>query len=369
MTTVDTSIPVGGPPADPEQAAEELAGRIFEAGLAAVELATVHLGDRLGLYRALADNGPLTAADLARVAGIAPRYATEWLEQQACAGILAVDDPANESDRRRYTLPAGCEAVLLDPESPAYVLPLADLSQIIPPVMSSLVGAYRTGAGVPYADYGFHDIQAALNRPVFRTLLADEWIPAIPDVHARLRDGGRAIEFGCGEGWAAIAIAAGYPTATVAGFDLDDASIAAARRHAAEAGAADRVQFEVADVAGLPADDRYDVAFCFEMLHDLARPVEALQVARRLTAGGPVIVMDERVGDRFTAPGDPLERFFYGASVLHCLPVGMAEQPSAATGTVMRPDTLRRYAREAGFTDISELDIEHPMFRFYRLQG
>jgi len=354
-----------------DPAAEQLAGRIFEAGLAALELATIHLGDRLGLYRALADNGPLTAPGLAEVAGIAPRYATEWLEQQASAGIVAVNDPAITADRRRYTLPAGCEAVLLDPVSPGYVLPLADLSQIIPPVMTSLVQAYRSGDGVPYRDYGFHDIQAALNRPDFSTLLAGEWIPAIPDVDARLRDGGRAVEFGCGEGWAAIGIAIGYPTATVTGFDLDDASIAAARRHAADAGVDDRVRFEVADVAALSAEGGYDVVFCFEMLHDLAHPVAALQAARRLTGDGaaPVIIMDERAAETFSAPADPIQRFFYAASVLHCLPVGRCAEHSAQTGTVMRPDTLRRYGHDAGFTEVTVLPIEHDMFRFYRLEG
>lgn len=359
-------------PDDPEQAAEALAGRLFEAGLAAVELATVHLGDRLGLYRTLADRGPLTPPALADAAGIAPRYATEWLEQQASAGLLAVDDAAAGPDERRYRLPAGHDAVLLDPQSPAYVLPLADLAQVISPMMPALVAAFRGGGGVPYADYGFHDIQAALNRPVFDSLLASEWIPAVPDVDRMLRAGGRAVEFGCGEGWAAIAIAAGYPNATVDGYDLDEASIDAARRHADQAGVADRVRFEVADVAtiadGLPGSE-YDVAFCFEMLHDLARPVAALQSAHRLTGGGPVIVMDERVADGFVAPGDPVERFFYAASVLHCLPVGLAEQPSAGTGTVMRPATLRRYADEAGFAETSVIDIEHPMFRFYRLDG
>lgn len=353
-----------------EAAAEALAGRIFEAGLGAIELATIRLGGRLGLYRALADAGPCTPPALAAAAGIGARYAREWLEQQAVAGLLLVDDAAAGADDRRYRLPEGGAAVLLDPESLAYTLPLADLPETIDRVMPALEQAYRTGGGVHYSEYGFHDVQAALNRPVFRGLLGSEWIPSIPDVDARLRAGGRAVEFGCGEGWAAISIAAAYPEAQVDGYDLDDASIAAARRHADQAAVADRVRFEVIDVAADTLDGSYDVAFCFEMVHDLARPVQALQVARRLTGGtGPVIVMDEQVADEFTAPSNPFERFFYGASVLHCLPVGMAEQPSAATGTVMRPSTLRRYAAEAGFTEVTDLPIEHPMFRFYRLEG
>jgi 2-polyprenyl-3-methyl-5-hydroxy-6-metoxy-1,4-benzoquinol methylase len=257
--------------------------------------------------------------------------------------------------------------VLLDPESPAYLAPLGDFLECLGRVFPTLVEAYRNGAGVPYADYGIQDAQAAFNRPAFTGLLVQEWLPAIPDLHERLRGDARVAELGCGEGWAAIALARGYPNLRIDGFDADDVSIAAARRNAAETGVADRARFEVADVTSADLSGRYDAVFAFEMVHDLARPVDALRTARRL-ASGPVIVMDERAADRFTAPADPIERFLYGASVLHCLPVGRTDDHSAATGTMLRPDILRRYAEEAGFATVEVLPIEHDMFRFYRLE-
>jgi 2-polyprenyl-3-methyl-5-hydroxy-6-metoxy-1,4-benzoquinol methylase len=153
----------------------------------------------------------------------------------------------------------------------------------------------------------------------------------------------------------------------VDGYDLDAPSIELARTNAAEHGVADRVSFQVRDVADPALAGQYDLVMGFEMLHDLSQPVEALRVMRGLLAeGGAVIIMDERVAERFTAPGDDVERLFYGFSTLCCLPAGMADQPSAATGTVMRPDTLRRYALEAGFRDVEVLPIEHDQFRFYR---
>ena len=156
----------------------------------------------------------------------------------------------------------------------------------------------------------------------------------------------------------------------VDGFDLDEPSIELARANALQAGVADRVSFHARDAADPTLTGRYDLVTFFECLHDMSRPVEALATARRLLAeGGTVIVMDERTAETFTAPGDEMERFFYAASVLCCLPAGMAEQPSAATGTVMRPDTVRRYARQAGFRDAEVLPIEDPFYRFYRLHA
>lgn len=355
------------PPAPPEEVAAALADRLFDAGLGAFEWATVTLGVRLGLYRALADRGPCTAPALAAVTGTDARYAREWCEQQAAAGLLMVDDPARAADEHRFSLPAGSEAVLLDPLSPASLVPLGEFVAAIGRIMPALEHAFRTGDGVPYGDYGVHDAQGAFNRPAFTAQLVQEWLPAIPDLHAALQAGGRVAELGCGEGWAAIALAAGYPRLRVDGYDLDPPSIDAARRHADAAGIADRVSFTVTDVTDPTLAGRYDAVFAFEMLHDLAHPVAALRTARRLTSG-PVIVMDERVAEEFTAPAPPLERFFYAASVLHCLPVGRCAEDSAQTGAVMRPAVLRRYAAEAGFSAVTVLPIEHDMFRFYRLE-
>jgi 2-polyprenyl-3-methyl-5-hydroxy-6-metoxy-1,4-benzoquinol methylase len=349
----------------------ELAGRVFEAGLGAFELITVALGERLGLYRAMADHGPATAAELGAAAGVDVRYAREWCEQQAAAGLVAVDDADLPPLDRHFSLRPGSAAVLLDPDSPAYLIPLGGFLEAVGRVLPALEKAFRTGGGVSYADYAVQHAQGGFNRPAFTGQLVQAWMPQVPDLDARLRAGGTVAEFGCGEGWAAIALAAGYRGLRIDAFDVDRPSIETARRNAENAGVADRVRFVVADVTDPAMTGSYDAVFAFEMLHDLARPVAALQTARRLTGDGavPVVIMDERAAETFSAPADPVERFLYAASVLHCLPVGRCEEHSTGTGTVMRPDTLRRYAREAGFSEVTVLPIEHDMFRFYRLEG
>lgn len=366
ITTTDVDI----------EQVEALSGRLFMAGLEALELLNVELGLRLGLYAALADGGLLTTAELAGATGIAERYAREWLEQQAVTGILHVDDVAADAPSRRYELPAAHAHVLLDPDSPANTTPLAAFVAEAGRMVPAVVDAFRTGGGVAYADYAIHDLQAAFTRPVFVNNLLQEWLPALPDVHARLVAGEpvRIAEIGCGEGIAAITIGRAFPSVIVHGYDLDEASVAAARRHAAEGGVGDRVRFEVADAskgaAAISDGPPYDLVFAIEMLHDVPDPVGVLATMRELRApGGTVLVADERVADEFTAPGDEMERFMYAASVLHCLPVGMAEEGSAATGTVIRSSIVRDYSTRAGFTATTVLPVDHPQFRLYRLEG
>ncbi|MFP3900432.1 MAG: SAM-dependent methyltransferase [Acidimicrobiia bacterium] len=167
--------------------------------------------------------------------------------------------------------------------------------------------------------------------------------------------------------FAAIYLAERYPNVRVDGFDLDDASIALARQHAAGRGLADRVSFELCDITDADMPGPYDLVMCCEVIHDLPDPVGALAAMRRVVAeNGEVLVIDERASDHFDTSGDPIERFLYAISILHCLPVGREAESSVATGTVMRPDTFRAYATEAGFADVDELPIEHLMFRFYR---
>lgn len=351
------------------------AERIFETGLAALEAVTISLGRELGLYEYLATEAGVTAAELSSRTGIDGRYAREWLEQQAAAGLVDVTAPNANAEERRYGLSPAAQECLLRPDSLASVGPLIDLLPAIARVFPArLIDAFRTGGGIPYADYALHDAQGDFNRPGFVNLLASDWLAAVPGLVDRLNAGSaRAAEIGCGEGWAAISLANEWPALEVDGFDNDDASIAAARKHAAAAGVGDRVHFEVLDVTRdlperVPAG-AYDLVMAFEMVHDLARPVEALANMRRLAKpDGTVLVVDEKVAFSFEAPSDdPVERLLYAASVLHCLPVGMAESPSAATGTVMRPATLTAYAKAAGFSTVEILPIEHDFFRFYQL--
>ncbi|GEL17567.1 class I SAM-dependent methyltransferase [Pseudonocardia asaccharolytica] len=354
---------------------DALADYIFRATLGATELMHVYLGDRLGLYTALGQAGSATSAELASAVGIAERYAREWLEQQAVAGVLDVAEDTGEATTRRYRLPVGADDVLCAPESLAHLVPLAQLAISIAQTLPQVAEAFRTGGGVPFEAYGA-DIRQGIeraNRPMFVHQLVADWLPALPDIEARLRrthPSARVADLGCGCGWSTIAIARGFPAAQVDGIDLDEASIEAARRNAVVAGAADRVRFARRDAADPALAGRYDLVTLFETLHDMAHPVDVLRTARQMLApGGAVLVADERVAETFTAPGDDLDRFNYGWSALHCLAVAMVEPDAAGTGTVIRPETVRRYALDAGFSTVTVLPIEHDFWRFYRLDA
>ena len=349
---------------------DALAARLFDATLGAFDLLAVHLGLDLGLYRALADGGPATPPELARRAGVDARYAREWLEHQAVGGILDVDAPDDDPDARRYALPAEHADVLLDPDHPSTMAPMPLFVGVAARSWPALLEAYRSGGGVPWdADPRLIEAQELANRPLFGRLLTDEWLPAIPDVDARLRAGGaRIADVACGGGWSSIAMARGYPLAMVEGLDIDPESIRRARANAEAAGLTDRVTFHLVDAGDHQLDGRFDLVTIFEAVHDLARPVEVLTAVRHLLKpDGVAIVMDEKVAETFTAPGDEIERLMYAYSLFFCLANGLADRPSVGTGTVMRPDTFRRYAEEAGFSTVSILPIEHETFRFYRL--
>lgn len=355
---------------DPVERRDALAGRLGAAALGAFDLCAVYLGDRLGLYRALADGGPATATELAARAGIHPRYAREWLEHQAVGGFLDVADVAGDPDARSFALPDGHTEVLLDPHSLSFLAPLARFLIGGAQRMPDLLAAYRSGAGIDWADYGPDVIEAqeSINRPQFDQLIG-EWIGALPDIAARLAsDSARVADIGCGTGWSSLAIAAHFPSAQVDGIDVDAGSIERGRQHAIDAGLEQRVRFQLADAGGVAGHGRYDLVTIFEAVHDMARPVEVLSAARRLLApGGAVLIADERVALEFAAPGDEAERLFYGYSILFCLPNGLADSPSVSTGTILRPSALEAMAHQAGFGQFTIMPIEHEAFRFYRL--
>jgi cyclopropane fatty-acyl-phospholipid synthase-like methyltransferase len=250
--------------------------------------------------------------------------------------------------------------------------PLAQLLVGVTRPMDRLLDAYRTGGGVPLGEYGpdFREGQGEINRPAFLNQLAQEWIPAMPEVHARLQADppARVADIGCGVGWSSIGIAQAYPGVRVDGFDLDEPTVKAALANVRGAGLEDRVQILVQDAGDPELAGRYDLVVALECVHDMSDPVGALRTMRRLAGeNGAVLVVDERVGDTFTSTGNDVEWMMYGWSILHCLPVGMVDQPSAATGTVMRADTFHGYAKEAGFHAIEVLPVDNFFFRFYRL--
>jgi SAM-dependent methyltransferase len=351
---------------------ESLADRLFASLLGTLDVLTIHVGDQLGLYELLHRRGPLSVAEVAAGAGMDARYAREWLEQQVVAGLIETDDAAASADSRLYHLTDEQASVLCDRDSLSYLTPFARMLAAAAMRLPELLDAYRTGGGVGWSDFGplMRTAQADANRPLFLQVLGSDWLPSVPGLDAALRDGGKVADIGCGDGWSSLAIARAYPHVAVDGYDVDADSIDAGRAQAEAEGLADRVRFALADAATVPAAGDYDLVTFFECVHDMPDPVGVLRSARRMVApGGTVLVMDERVPDEFTGPGDPVEQLMYGISLLVCLPDGLSHRHSVGTGTVMRHDTLRGYAREAGFADVEVLPVEHDMFRFYRLVG
>ncbi|MEW6401892.1 MAG: class I SAM-dependent methyltransferase [Chloroflexota bacterium] len=338
-------------------------------------LFSIYIGDQLGLYRALAESGPSTSTDLAKRTGTHERYIREWLEQQTVAGILEVEDPSQSTKWRRFRLPPGHAEPLIDCSSLNYLSPMAQLLIGAVRPLPAVLDAYRKGGGVPYKAYGsdLRDGQAAINYAAFWHQLPKEWLPTIKDVHARLQADppARVADIGCGYGWSSMGMARGYPKIHVDGFDLDRPSIKRAQENAKRNKLSDRVHFKVKDAGDPSLEGQYDLVTAFECVHDMSDPVGALQTMRRLVKkDGTVLIVDERVGENFTSKGNDVEWMMYGWSILHCLPVGMSNHNgnSAGTGTVMRPSTLRKYAKQAGFRDVEILPIEHFFFRFYQLK-
>jgi len=347
--------------------------RYLQSISGAFNIFTIYIGDRLGLYRALTEAGSATADELASITATHPRYIREWLEQQTVAGILEAEDESLDAKARRYRVPLGHVEVLIDCDSLNYLAPLAQLVVGAVTPLPQVLNAYRNGGGVPFSAYGvdLREGQAAINCPAFTHQLAKEWLPLMPDVHQRLQADppARVADIGCGFGWSSIGMAQGYPKIRVDGFDLDEPSIERARANAQRNGVHDRVNFQVRDAGDPALAGQYDLVTAFECIHDMSNPVGALRTMRQLAGDhGTVLVVDERVGDSFsTNGGNSVDWMMYGWSVLHCLPVGMADHPSAGTGTVMRADTLSGYAREAGFKEVEILPIDNYFFRFYRL--
>lgn len=345
---------------------------IGDAAIGTFEIATIAIGLRLGLYQALADRGPLTAAELAARTGTAERPVREWLEHGAVNGHLDVATDSDDPATRRFALPAAHAEVLLDRDSLDFNAPTP--FQVLAAVgsMPLVLESFRTGAGFSFGDTGsdMREGEGAANRPAYMGPLVLEWLPAIGDVDVRLRSDppARIADVGCGLGWSSIAMASAYPKVTVDGVDLDPTSVEIARRNAAEAGLGDRVGFVVADAASPTLDGRYDLITMLESFHDMAHPVRILSALRGLLADdGSILIVDMKAGERFVAPGDRLERYLYGWSVLSCLHDGL-QNGGVGTGTVMRPATLRGYALEAGLPGYEVLPIEHDTWRFYRLR-
>lgn len=355
-----------------EQEGAALTMRLLESVGPALELLTIELGRRHGLYAAIDRLGTVTAGDLAAETGAGERQVHEWLEQQTIAGILV----ATAGPTRRYHLPSAYRAVLLDPTSPVHGAGLAEMFAGIAETFDEVAATFPGTGAVRFADFGpavRHGLET-IYRPGYTHALS-MWMEQLPDVTARLERGGVILDAGCGTGWSTVALARRFPLARVVGVDLDAASVAEARRNAADAGVGERVTFVQADIADASAlsrvvEGRVALATVFLALHDMNSPQRALaSLAGMLEPGGAVMIGDAKVADDATEPAGPLDRMFSAFSVLHCLPATLAEGEGHAHGTVLRAPTVMAWSREAGLRHATRLPIEHPTWSFYRLDA
>lgn len=366
-----TQSPISLSPIQTEQR-DNFVDRLLASTAGTFDMFAIYIGQALDYYNTLRQHPTLTSVELAQHTNSNERYTREWLEQQTVTGILTVSNSQASPTERTFSLPPAHAEVLTDQDSPNYLTPLSQMLAGAVRPLPAVVQAFRQGGGVPYGDYGtdFREGQGGINRVLFLQELGSDWLPAIPDIHARLQTNppARVADIGCGVGWSSIGMAQAYPNALVDGFDLDAPSITEAWEHAEKAGMNGRLNFHVRDVADPTLAGQYDLVTAFECVHDMSDPVGALRTMRQLAgADGTVLIADERVGDEFTPAGNDVEWMMYGWSLLHCLPVGMADHPSVGTGTVMRTDTLRQYAQAAGFHDVEVLPIDNFFFRVYRL--
>jgi SAM-dependent methyltransferase len=313
---------------------------------ATLNTALVVLGDKLGLYRAMAGAGPLTPAELAERTGTTERYVREWLNAQAAGGYVEY-----EPDSGRYVLPPEQAMALTDEASPAYLPGFFQLA--LGSVLDSPRITEATGTG---AGYGWHEHVADVHegcerffRPGYHAHLLSEWLPALDGVEAKLRRGGSVADVGCGHGASTVLMAGAFPSSTFTGFDYHEGSITTARTRASEAGVADRVRFEAAPAASYPGRG-YDLVTMFDCLHDMGDPVGAARHVREsLAEDGTWMIVEPAAGDRVEDNLNPVGRAYYGFSTLLCTPSSLAQDVGLALGAQAGEARIRDVVTSAGF--------------------
>jgi SAM-dependent methyltransferase len=334
------------PALDPDKLQAFVFRAVEEVG-ATLNAALVVMGDKLGLYRAMAGAGPLSPAELADRSGVAERYAREWLNNQAAGGYVEYDPESG-----RYTLPAEQTVALTDADSPAY---LPGIFQIALGAVSDsprITEAARSGGGVGWHEHT-HDVFEGCERffrPGYHANLVSSWLPALDGVVEKLQAGGSVADIGCGHGASTILMAQAFPAARVTGSDYHAGSIVTARERAAEAGVGDRATFTAATAVDHPGGG-YDLVTMFDCLHDMGDPVGAARRVREIIAGdGTWMIVEPAAGDRVEDNLNPVGRAYYGFSTLLCTPASLSQEVGLALGAQAGEARIRDVVSTAGFT-------------------
>ena len=314
---------------------------------AAFSAALVVIGEKIGLYKAMAGAGPMTSTELAKKTGAAERYVREWLAAQAAGGYVTYDAATGS-----YTLPEEQAYALAVEDSPAY---LPGAFQLITSVLKDepkLTEAFRTGKGVGWHEHdpGLFEGTERFFRPNYIANLTSSWIPALAGVEAKLKNGARVADVGCGHGASTIVLAKAYPNSTFVGFDYHAPSIERANKAAAAAGVADRTKFQVAKAKDFPGKD-YDLVAFFDCLHDMGDPVGAsAHVKESLAQDGTWMIVEPFAGDKVEDNLNPVGRLFYAASTMVCTGASLAQEVGLALGAQAGEARLREVVTAGGFT-------------------
>src|SRR6266566_2286290 len=314
---------------------------------ATVNAGLIVLGDRLGLYKAMAQSGPITSAELAEKTGTAERYIREWLNAQA-AGNFVTYDPATQ----RYELPAEHAVALANEDSPAFVCGAFELATASLKAESQIESAFRSGAGFGWHQ---HDPGVATGcerffRPGYNANLVSAWLPALDGIDAKLRVGAKVADVGCGLGASTRLMAQAYPRSKFTGFDYHQESIALARQKAKDAGLQDSARFEIAPAAKFPGND-YDLVAMFDCLHDMGDPVGAARHVRQaLAPDGTWLIVEPSAGDRIEQNLNPVGRAYYAFSTFLCVPSSLSQDVGLALGAQAGEARIRDVATAGGFT-------------------
>lgn len=343
------------PTVDPD-ALNQLVGQVIADAGGALTLPLALLGDRLGLFSALASGGPVTSAQLAERTGLAERYLREWLLTMAAAGYVTYtgsDTDANggpPAASARYRLSPEQAEAFTNPDSPGYVTGAFQNLTAATRVLDRLTEAFRTGAGIAWHEHHKDMFEGTERffRPGYLANLTSSWIPSLTGVAKRLADGARVADVGCGFGASTIIMARAYPNSAFEGIDYHQPSIEEARGRAAAAGVAGRAAFRVAGAGDLSGS--YDLITFFDCLHDMPDPVGALRAARAALAdGGSVMLVEPMSWDSVEDCLNPLGKLMAAASTLICLPSGLSAAPALGLGNQAGPARTFELARDAGF--------------------
>jgi SAM-dependent methyltransferase len=309
----------------------------------------IQIGEKLGLYKAMAHAGPLTSEEVAERSGAAERYVREWLRNQAAGGYVTYDP-----DSDRYTLPDEHALALADEDSPFYILGVYDSIASLYADEDQLLEAFRSGLGMGWHEHDHRLFRGTERffRPGYRGHLVSEWIPALDGVQAKLERGAKVADVGCGHGASTIIMAEAFPNSQFVGFDYHEASIERAAEAVEEAGVGDRISFEVAAAKDYPGSG-YDLVCVFDCLHDMGDPVGAAgHVHETLDGDGTWMIVEPFANDRVEENLNPVGRIFYGASTVICTPASLAQEVGLALGAQAGQARLTDVLNEGGFTRV-----------------